>query len=108
MRLAAGVDIGNTTTEIVLADLDLSPPLPLAWDRRPTRGVKGSIEAAQGAARLLDRLERRAGTACELVLITPQAPADTLLIGVDRAAPDTGRLRLLAAGSPTPAGAGHA
>ncbi len=108
VRLAAGVDIGNTTTEIVVADLDADPPAPVVWDRRPTRGVKGSLEAAQGAARLLDRLERRAGAVCGLVLLTPQAPARTLLVGVDRAAPDTGRLRLLAAGSPTPAGAGYA
>ncbi len=108
MRLAAGVDIGNTTTEIIVADLDVDPPLPVVWDRRPTRGVKGSLEAAHGAARLLERLERRAGAACVLVLLTPQAPARTLLVDVDRAAPDTGRLRLLAAGSPTPAGVGYA
>jgi len=104
--LAAGVDIGNSTTEIVLADLDHAPPRPLLWQRRPTRGVKGSEQAALAAARLLDRMERQAGLPCAMVVLTPQAPAQTDVLRLDRAAGPTGRLMVLAAGSPTPGGTG--
>lgn len=110
--LIAGVDIGNATTEIVIAEAAVDPaggepPRPVAWDRRPTRGVKGSVEAAEGAARLLARMERRLGRSCDRVLITPQSPAHTLTVTLDRVAEPTGRLVLLAAGAVTPAGQGY-
>ena len=110
--LIAGVDIGNATTEIVIAEAVSGAaggelPQPVAWDRRPTRGVKGSLEASTAAARLLARMERRLGRSCDRVLITPQSPAHTLTVTLDRVAEPTGRLMLLAAGSVTPAGQGY-
>ena len=107
MTLIAGIDIGNATTEIVIADGARDPAQPIAWDRAPTRGIKGSAEASMGAARLLARLERRLGAHCDLAVLTPQRPVTTRRIDLEPRAVDTGLLRLLATGSATPAGLGH-
>jgi hypothetical protein len=107
VTLVAGVDIGNSTTEIVIADASIDPPSPVAWDRVPTRGVKGSDAAARGAAALLGRLERRLGSRAEQVLMTPQAPVHTRPIDVPVANADTGVVTLLSSGVATPAGTGH-
>lgn len=106
MRVLAGIDVGNATTEIVLADPASTPPTPLAWDRAPTRGRKGSPGALTAAVELLERLERRHGLRAEVVVVTPQRPVDTRTAVLTEPAPDTGRLALLGAGRPTPGGAG--
>ena len=106
MSLVAGVDIGNATTEIVIADTDASPPRPVIWDRGATKGPKGSAEAALRAARMLTRLERRLGASCEQAVLTPQSPVLTHRIDLPAAVIDTGSLTLVAIGSPTPAGMG--
>ena len=106
MTLLAGVDVGNATTEIVIADASVSPPRPLAWDRSRTRGLKGSAEASGAAARLLDRLQDRSGLRVEQVLLTPQVPVATRRTEVPVAPVDTGRLVLLALGGSTPGGEG--
>ena len=108
MRLIAGVDMGNSTTEIVIADADHLPPRPVAWDRTATRGSKGSTEAAQHAARLLTRLERRTGLSTALAVLTPQAPVRTGIETVAAVAPTTGPLRILGSDPASPAGAGVA
>jgi hypothetical protein len=108
MRLIAGVDMGNSTTEIVIADADHEPPRPVAWDRTPTRGSKGSVEAAQHAARLLTRLERRSGVSPALAVLTPQAPVRTCIETVSVAGPSLGPLRILGCDPASPAGAGVA
>ena len=110
MTLLAGVDIGNSTTEIVIAQAGSggSLPTPVSWDRRPTRGVKGSPEAAAGAARLLAAMERRLGETVDLVVLTPQRPVHTQAQGISRAAVETGVLRALPVGSRTTAGTGYA
>ncbi|MCX6434229.1 MAG: hypothetical protein NTX29_16150 [Actinobacteria bacterium] len=108
MTIVAGVDIGNSTTEIVIADSSVEPPLPVAWDRAPTRGAKGSAESARGAAALLNRLERRSGSPVERVLMTPQVPVHTRRIDVPTMKPDTGVVTLLSSGVATPAGNGAA
>ena len=69
MRFIAGVDVGNTTTEVVIVDAAPTPPEPMAWDRAPTRGSKGSVEALWGAAGLVRRLERRIGRSVDLVAV---------------------------------------
>ena len=46
MALIAGVDIGNSTTEIVIAE----GTTPIARERRPTRGHKGSEASVRSAA----------------------------------------------------------
>ena len=54
MTFVAGVDIGNSTTEIVIAE----GRTPIAWERRPTRGRKGSEDSVRSAAALLRKIER--------------------------------------------------
>lgn len=108
MRPIAGIDIGNATTEIVLVDAADSPPRPIAWDRRPTRGSKGSRESAIDAARLLARIERRAGVTASEVVIVPQAPVRSQAVSIERPRPESGSLRVLTTECRTPAGRGVA
>ncbi|MDQ1485204.1 MAG: hypothetical protein QOJ62_897 [Actinomycetota bacterium] len=108
MRFVAGVDVGNTTTEVVVVDAALTPPAPIAWDRAPTRGAKGSVEALRGAAGIVRRLERRSGQAVDLVAAAPQRPVETRATSVPEAAPPTGRLEIIRAAGDTPGGTGVA
>lgn len=103
MTLVAGVDIGNATTEIVIADEHGSP---VRWDRKPTRGIKGSLASGTGAARLLARMEASLGRRADLVALTPQSPVTTMSAELPEPAVHTGRVMILSAGSSTPAGAG--
>lgn len=102
MTTVAGIDIGNATTEIVIA-VDGEPVL---WDRMPTRGVKGSIASGEGAARLLGRMERRLGRRVDLAVMTHQQPVDTSCIDVGLTPTHTGRLVVLSRGPVSPAGSG--
>ncbi len=106
MTLIAGIDVGNATTEIVIADISTSPPTPVAWDRAATRGRKGSAGAMTAAIDLLHRIERSASVRADVVVLAPQRPVDTATTLVAEPAPDTGRLALLGAGRATPAGEG--
>lgn len=108
MTLMAGVDIGNSTTEVVIADTTTVPPEPCAWDRVPTRGAKGSPEAARRAARLVQRLARRSGFTPELVAMTPQQPVLTGVHALPRVQRAPGRLVILDDHPTTPAGNGVA
>jgi Diol dehydratase reactivase ATPase-like domain/DD-reactivating factor swiveling domain len=100
--VVAGVDVGNATTEVaVLADGRL-----LGVDRLPTRGRKGSAESLRGAAALVRRLERRHGWRVDEARIAPLRAVDTTTLTVPEIPPQTGRLRLLAAGVATPGGSG--
>jgi hypothetical protein len=101
-RVVAGVDVGNTTTEVLLADTSSTPPRPLAWDRMPTRGRKGSAEAAVAAAALTRRLARRHGLDVVAAVCAPQRPVDTRTVVDAGPPPDLGRLRVLARASGTP------
>lgn len=102
-RVLAGVDVGNSTTEVVLAaPAAAGPPRPLAWDRMPTRGRKGTASAARAAAELVRRLAGRAGLAVDLAVVAPQRAVDTCTVAVPRAAPDLAPLVLVAAGARTP------
>ena len=107
MRWVAGIDVGNATTEIVVADISPRRPVPHAWDRVPTRGVKGSEVSVAGAVDLLHRLERTAGVRADLLVMAPQRPVRTVSALVSDPAPDTGRLVRLSAGRATPAGRGY-
>jgi len=102
VRTVAGIDVGNATTEVVLADVTRDPPRPLAWDRAPTRGRKGSPGAAEGAAALVARLARRAALVVDAVAVAPQRPVDTAAAVVPRTPPPTRELHVLAAGVRTP------
>ena len=102
MSVVAGVDIGNATTEVVVLDGERL----LGADRLPTRGRKGSADSLRGAAALVRRIERRLGTTVAEARIAPLRAVGTATLTIPAAVPDTGRLRVLAAGVATPGGTG--
>lgn len=101
-RVVAGIDVGNSTTEILLADTSAEPPRPLAWDRSPTRGRKGTPAAARAAAELAVRTARRAGLRVDAAALAPQHAVDTTTDVVTRPPADLAPLVLIAAGARTP------
>ena len=102
MTVVAGVDVGNATTEVAFLDGDRL----LGVDRVPTRGRKGSGDSLRGAAALVRRLERRLSCRVTQARVPPLRAVDTTTMTIPPAPPDTGRLRLLAAGVATPGGSG--
>ena len=102
MTAVAGVDVGNATTEVVLA----SGGKILGAGRVPTRGRKGSADSLRGAAALVRRLERQLGCTATQARVAPLWPVTTSVVTVPDVAAPGGRLRVLAAGVPTPGGAG--
>jgi hypothetical protein len=102
MTAVAGVDVGNATTEVVVA----ADGAILGAGRAPTRGRKGSPDSLRAAAALVRRVARQAGAAVGEARIAPLRPVDTSVRVVPDAPPPTGRLRVLAAGVATPGGAG--
>ena len=102
MTVIAGVDVGNATTEIVL----VSDGKILGAGRMPTRGRKGSADSLRGAAALVRRLERQLGGAVGEARVAPLRAVDTSVVTVPDTARPAGRLRVLAAGVPTPGGTG--
>jgi Diol dehydratase reactivase ATPase-like domain/DD-reactivating factor swiveling domain len=102
VTVIAGVDVGNATTEVVLA----SGGKILAAGRVPTRGRKGSADSLRGAAALVRRVERQAACRIDEARIAPLRAVGTALVTVPDAAPPQGRLRVLAAGVATPGGTG--
>jgi hypothetical protein len=102
MTVIAGVDVGNATTEVAVLDGGRL----LGTGRLPTRGRKGSPESVRGAAALVRRIEQRLGRPVDEARIAPLRAADTATLAVPAVPPQTGRLRVLAAGVATPGGAG--
>ena len=102
MKVVAGVDVGNATTEVVL----VSGGSILGAGRVPTRGRKGSPDSLRGAAALLRRVERQAGCPVDEARIAPLRAVDTSVVTVPDAVAPRGRLRVLAAGVSTPGGTG--
>jgi hypothetical protein len=102
VTVVAGVDIGNATTEVVVLDGDRL----LGADRLPTRGRKGSAESLRAAAAVVRRIERRLGTTIAEARIAPLRAVGTTTMTIPAVVPDTGRLRVLAAGVGTPGGTG--
>jgi hypothetical protein len=102
VTVIAGVDVGNATTEVVLvADGKI-----LGAGRVPTRGRKGSADSLRGAAALVRRVERQAGRHVDEARIAPLRAVGTSVLTVPDVPPAAGRLRVLAAGVPTPGGTG--
>ena len=102
MSVVAGVDIGNATTEVIMLDGERL----LGADRLPTRGRKGSADSLRGAAALVRRMERRLAVTVGEARIAPLRAVSTATLTIPAVVPDTGRLRVLAAGVATPGGAG--
>ncbi len=83
--LVAGVDVGNSTTEIAVARVDAgAEPQWLFVARRPTTGTKGSAACADGIADLLARAERRIGERPHLALLAELNPVVTGLLELGR------------------------
>jgi hypothetical protein len=91
MALIAGVDIGNSTTEIVIAD----GTTPIARERRPTRGRKGSEASVRSAAALLRNIERSVGVDVNRVIVAPWHPVTTEVATLHRPPPDTGKIQII-------------
>ncbi|CAN5323235.1 diol dehydratase reactivase ATPase-like domain-containing protein [soil metagenome] len=79
--VVAGIDIGNHTTEIVLARMaagsTAEPVEPIAQGQAPTRGRKGATESLEGAAALLQKIEVDAGVKADRLLLSALRPVDT-------------------------------
>jgi Diol dehydratase reactivase ATPase-like domain/DD-reactivating factor swiveling domain len=83
--LVAGVDVGNSTTEIAVARVDPgAEPEWLFVARCPTTGPKGSAACAGGIAELLARAERQLGERPHLALLAELNPVETGLIELGR------------------------
>ena len=91
MAIIAGVDIGNSTTEIVVTD----GVVPLAWERRTTRGAKGSLASIRAAAALLAIIERKASVKVDQVVVAPWQPVTTNVTTIHEPAPDTGNIQII-------------
>ena len=91
MKLVAGIDIGNSTTEIVISN----GVEPIAWDRRPTRGIKGSEASVKAALSLLQNIEREHNIVATQVSVAPWNPVETLTSTIHEPLPNTGKLQII-------------
>jgi hypothetical protein len=83
--LVAGVDVGNSTTEIAVARTEPGrEPEWLFVARRPTTGAKGSEACAEGVAELLAAAERRVGERAHVALLAELHPVETGLVELGR------------------------
>lgn len=108
--LVAGVDVGNSTTELAAARLTPgAPPDFLGVWRAATTGAKGSTECAAGVRELVARAERRLGEPIHRLLLAELDPVDTGLVELGRLEElDLARNAVVRPVSETPSGAGAA
>lgn len=104
MTVFAGVDVGNSTTEVVLVDVPSGDVV--AADRVPTRGPKGGAASLSGAARLVRRLAASHGVEVDFAAVAPLRPVTTSTATLPEPTVHTGRLRLVSAGAATTGGGG--
>ncbi|MFN8188364.1 MAG: diol dehydratase reactivase ATPase-like domain-containing protein [Gaiellales bacterium] len=108
--LVAGVDVGNSTTELAVASLD--PGGVPEWRlvlRAPTTGLKGSVECAAGVSELLGRAERRLGERPHRLLLSELHPVEAGLVELGRMEElDLARTAIARPASATPSGEGVA
>ncbi len=104
----AGIDVGNHTTELVLARVSDGNVATLAHGQAPTRGRKGSAESLKGAAALLHRIEVDAGVAADELLLSALRPVDTATAPIPPASSPRSPVRSLRRPeASTPAGSGY-
>ena len=106
--VAAGIDVGNSTTEIVLGLLTPLGVRLIGAGRAPTRRAKGSTASLDGAVALVRRLERQHDVRVERAAAAPLRPVHTGTAALPESRPGTGRLRVVAVGSGTAGGSGAA
>jgi Diol dehydratase reactivase ATPase-like domain/DD-reactivating factor swiveling domain len=90
--LIAGVDIGNSTTEVAIGRLR-GPGLgatPVVADRVATMGIKGGLESVKAAAELVHRLELECGQRVDAVIVAELAPAPVVDASWPRRKPNAG------------------
>lgn len=109
--VVAGIDVGNHTTEIVLARIGGAAGEgvveQIAHGQGPTRGRKGSKESLEGAAALLHRLEVDADVLVQELLLAALRPVDTATAPIPPPSSPRSPVRSLRrADASTPAGAG--
>ena len=104
MTRFAGIDIGNSTTEVVLVDGPLRTVV--GADRVPTRGPKGGPASLDGAARLVRRLVAAHGGVLDAAVVAPLRPVSTMTATLPQPTVHTGRLRVGAATASTTGGSG--
>ncbi|WP_454792773.1 diol dehydratase reactivase ATPase-like domain-containing protein [Mycolicibacterium lutetiense] len=112
-RIVAGIDVGNHTTEIVLACLEGGAAdgtvAPLAHGQAPTRGRKGSRDSLEGAAALLQRIEVDAKVRADELVLSAIRPVDTETAPLAPAPSPRSPVRSLRRpDASTPAGTGYA
>ena len=106
MTLAAGIDVGNSTTEVVLARLVRGDVEIVGAGRAPTRRAKGSPESLDGAAALVRRLERQHGVRVAVAAASQLRPVETRTASLPEPRESTGRLRVLKTAASTAGGRG--
>jgi hypothetical protein len=111
--IVAGIDIGNHTTEIVLARVDNSAAdgavKSIAHGQASTRGRKGSRDSLDAAAALLHRIEVDAGVCAEVLVLSAIRPVDTDTAPLPPASSPRSPVRSLRRpDASTPAGSGFA
>jgi hypothetical protein len=107
--IVAGIDVGNNTTEIVLARVSDGVVEPITHAQAPTRGRKGSPESLAGAAALLHRLEVEATVAADQIVLATLRPVDTSTAPLPPPSSPRSPVRSLRRpDARTPAGAGSA
>ena len=106
--IVAGVDVGNSTTEVAFARVAPGrPPEFLLVLRTATSGAKGSLASAAAVHELVDRGARRLGEPVARLLLAELRPVETSL--VERAHEDDldlGRTAVAVPASATPSGHG--
>jgi cell division ATPase FtsA len=107
LTVVAGIDVGNNTTEIVLAVIRDGTAEPITHGHAPTRGRKGSKESLAGAAALLHRLEVDAAVSADELVLSALRPVDTATAPIPPASSPRSPVRSLRKPeASTPAGAG--
>ena len=106
MTAVVGVDVGNSTTEVVLARVSGGTVEVLGSGAAPTRRAKGSPASLDGAAALVHRVERAAGVFASVAVVAPLRPVETSTVTLPEPEARTGRLRVAAVSRGTVAGTG--
>lgn len=107
--MVAGIDVGNHTTEIVLARLADGAVEPITHGQAPTRGRKGSRDSLAGAAALLHRIEVDAQVRADELVLSKIRPVDTETAPLAPAPSPRSPVRSLRRpDASTPAGTGYA
>jgi Diol dehydratase reactivase ATPase-like domain/DD-reactivating factor swiveling domain len=94
-ELVVGIDIGNATTEVVLARRVDGTLRPVLAEQAPTRGMKGSPTSVTAAAALVRRMVGQLGEDPLRGAVATLTPVHTGVVSGVAAGADTGRLSVV-------------